>query len=158
MHTMKFIKEENIVEKKVSKTALITGISFIIYALALTVGPKTLYPGCDPAMMMKCTQSLNVLFGIGIIVGIIGIVNFFIKTDIYRIIASIAGIISAIFAFLIPGIIIGACGMETMPCRALTLPAIYVISGIFIVVTIVNLVLLFNARKLKPTNDQAKLV
>ncbi|MBI4858126.1 MAG: DUF4418 family protein [Acetobacterium woodii] len=145
-------------EKKVSKTALITGISFIIYALALTVGPKTLYPGCDPAMMMKCTQSLNVLFGIGIVVGIIGIVNFFIKTDIYRIIASIAGIISAIFAFLIPGIIIGACGMETMPCRALTLPAIYVISGIFIVVTIVNLVLLFNARKLKPTNDQAKLV
>ncbi|MBU4439883.1 MAG: DUF4418 family protein, partial [Acetobacterium sp.] len=140
------------------KTALITGISFIIYALALTIGPKNLYPGCDPAMMMKCTQSLNILFWIGIVIGIIGIVNFFIKANIYRIVASIVGIISGIFAFLIPGVIIGACGMETMPCRALTFPAIYVISGIFIVVTIVNIVLLFNDRKLKPENEQAGLV
>jgi len=133
--------------KKVSKTSIITGISFIISALALTVGPKTLYQGCSPEMMMKCIQSLNVLFWIGIALGVIGIVNFFIKADIYRIIASAVGIIAGIFAFLIPTVIIGACGKETMPCRALTFPVIYVVSGLFIAVTIINIILLLKDRK-----------
>ena len=140
-------------ERKVSKTSIITGVSFIIYALALTVGPNTLYPGCAAEKMMKCTQSLNVLFWIGIVLGIIGIVNFFIKADIYRIVASVVGIIAGVFAFLIPTVIIGACSMATMPCRALTLPVIYVLSGIFIAVTVVNGILLLRARKTQKDSE-----
>ncbi|MBC3795619.1 DUF4418 family protein [Acetobacterium tundrae] len=142
-----------IMERKVSKTSIITGVSFIIYALALTVGPNTLYPGCAAEKMMKCTQSLNVLFWIGIVLGIIGIVNFFIKADIYRIVASVVGIIAGVFAFLIPTVIIGACSMATMPCRALTLPVIYVLSGIFIAVTVVNGILLLRARKTQKDSE-----
>nr|WP_320026914.1 hypothetical protein [uncultured Acetobacterium sp.] len=57
--------------KKVSKTALITGINFIIYALALTIGSKTLYPGCDPAMMMKYTQSLMFFSGLALLLALL---------------------------------------------------------------------------------------
>jgi len=140
-------------KKKVSLTSMITGISFIIYALALTVGPNTLYPGCPAEKMMKCTQSLNVLFWIGIILGVIGIVNFFINADIYRLVASVVGIIAGIFAFLIPAVIIGACSMATMPCRALTFPVIYVLSGIFIAVNVINGILLLRARKTQKDSE-----
>lgn len=116
------------------------GIAFIVYALALAVGPYTLYQGCEKGdMLMACHKSLSILLGLGILVGIIGILVIITKLKNVILISNIIGLVAGVFAILIPSVIVGGCKMETMPCRTTTFPVIYVVSGIFIVINLVSI-------------------
>lgn len=127
---------------------LFNGIVFIVYALALTVGPKFLYAGCPAdGMVMNCHKSLEVIFWIGIIVGIIGLAIILIKNREVLLGAHIAGIVASIVVVLIPTLIIGICQMETMPCRLVTFPVIYLITLVFFISNLVGIVLELRAKK-----------
>lgn len=75
---------------------------FIIYALALTVGPRFFYPGFPTdGMVMNCHKSLAVIFWVGVIVGIIGLALILIKNREVLLGGHIVGIIaSAVVAII----------------------------------------------------------
>lgn len=124
------------------KNKLFIGIAFIAYALALAVGPYTLYKGCKKGeMLMACHKSLSILLVLGIIVGIIGVITIFAKFKNEILISNAVGIVAGVVAILIPSVIVGACKMETMACRTTTFPVIYIVSGIFIVINIVSMII-----------------
>lgn len=127
---------------------IFNGVVFIIYALALTLGPKFLYPGCPTdGMVMNCHKSLAVIFWIGIIVGIIGLAVILIKNREILLGAHVAGIVASVVVVLIPTVIIGTCQMETMPCNVVTFPIIYLITLVFVIMNTVGLVLELRSKK-----------
>jgi hypothetical protein len=127
---------------------IFNGLAFIIYALALTVGPKFSYPGCPTdGMVMNCHKSLAVIFWVGVIIGIIGLALILIKNREILLGGHIAGIIASAVVVLIPTVIIGICQMETMPCKVVTFPIIYLITLVFFIINSVGIVLELRSKK-----------
>lgn len=124
------------------------GVLFIIYALSLTIGTEFLYPGCPTdGMVMNCHKSLAVIFWIGVIIGMIGLALILIKNREILLGGHIAGFIASVVVFLIPTVIIGICQMETMNCKVVTFPIIYLLTLLFFIINTVGIVLELRSKK-----------
>ncbi len=75
-----------------------------------------------------------------------GILLLITKQKNVKISMGIMGILLGTMAALIPTYLIGVCGMETMICRMVMLPAILLASGLVIVASIA-VIILSSARK-----------
>ncbi|MDR0653083.1 MAG: DUF4418 family protein, partial [Synergistaceae bacterium] len=76
----------------------------------------------------------------------LGVAIVFFSDNKVRLGLSVAVILSGILALSLPAALIGGCAMETMPCRAVTFPALTVISILTIAGFAANTVYLYRAR------------
>lgn len=122
------------------KNKLITAITYLFTAILLIVGPHTIFKVCEVGKKpMRCYWSTKAEIGIAIILIITVILYFFTKTVRERLLLTIVAITNGIVALLIPSVLIGGCGMKTMACQATTFPAIYVISALLIIFSVINI-------------------
>ena len=123
------------------KNKIINAIFYIITGALLIVGPHTLFKVCDTTeKIMKCWWSTRAEIAIGGLIVFSGIIILFLKNKGVLHTINLNNIASGIAAILIPSVLIGGCGKETMPCRSLTFPAIYIIGAAVILFSIVNLI------------------
>lgn len=125
------------------KNRIIFFIFYIIVAALLIFGPRTIFKVCeqmdDP---MKCYWSIRAEIGTAIWFIAIALAYIFTKNRYTRIAHSFYGIVGSIVAILIPAVLIGGCADMMMECRSVAFPAIYIISGLTIVVSLGNIIYL----------------
>ena len=95
---------------------------------------------------MKCHWSAIAEIAVGLPLLASGIMLLITKQKAVKISMGIMGIILGAMAALIPTYLIGVCGMATMICRMVMLPAILLASGL-VVLASVAVVILAASRK-----------
>lgn len=118
------------------KNRLFTGTSVALFGLLAAIGPQLFFKLCEAAdngTWMKCHWTGQAEIGVGLLITILGISILLFSSTQVRLGLSIAIVFSGILGFIIPTVLIGGCKMETMPCRAVTFPALTAIYTIVIV-------------------------
>jgi hypothetical protein len=131
------------------KNRVISGAGAAIAGLLISLGPQYLFKLCSPmadGRWMKCHWTGQAEIGVGILVILLGGALIFFPDNKVRLGLSIAVLLSGILALLLPHVLIGGCAMETMNCRAVTFPALTVISILTIAGFAANTVYLYRAR------------
>ena len=123
----------------------IFGILFIIFGVLIFLTPGTLAPVC-PAMLdgkfMKCHWMGQAIKGIGGVMTVLGLIYTAIKSKKQMFFTlAISNVIVGIYAILLPAKLIGGCMKPEMACRAKTMPMIYILVGLYIVISIVAIFL-----------------
>ena len=90
---------------------------------------------------MKCHWSAVAEIALGVPLLASGVILFVTKNRGVKITMGIMGIILGIMAALIPGYLIGVCGMATMICRQVMLPAILLASGLVVLAGVATVIL-----------------
>ncbi len=126
------------------KVNQISGALFVITGLLIAFGPKTIFSVCNSEgdMVMKCFYTSQAELGIGIEIAVLGLLLFIQKTKEAQLATAYAVGLSSIVAFLIPNFLIGVCGSEHMHCKAVTQPALTLISALTFIVSAAIVVLL----------------
>ncbi|WP_215492284.1 DUF4418 family protein [Fenollaria sporofastidiosus] len=123
----------------------IIGILFIILGVLVFLTPGTLAPVC-PAMadgkFMKCHWMGQAIKGIGGVMTVLGLIYTLIcsKKQMFFTLA-ISNVVIGIYAILLPAKLIGGCMNAEMACRAKTMPMIYILVGLYIVISVVAAIL-----------------
>ena len=116
-----------------------SGVIIIILGLLIAVGPFTFFHVCrpeNPEMHMSCYFTARAELGLGIVISILGLLAAIPKTQGYRAGINIAVVLNSILVSLIPNFLIGVCSGEHMHCRAVTLPALNILSIALIIITV----------------------
>lgn len=126
------------------KNRLVMSMFYIINGLLMCLGPKYVFVGCklDSDHPMKCWWSTQAILGIGILFIMVGICYILIKSKDINIGISLISIFISIYSICIPKFLIGGCKKSTMPCLAVEFPSIYLICGILIIISIINIIYL----------------
>ena len=119
------------------KVNLISGGLFIITGLLIAFGPQSIFHVCrsDGDMVMRCFYTAQAELGIGLLITVLGIVFLFEKKKIAQITTAVGIAFSSVIAFLIPNVLIGVCGSAHMHCKAVTQPALTLISIITFIIS-----------------------
>ncbi|XKM14309.1 DUF4418 family protein [Orbaceae bacterium ac157xtp] len=127
---------------------LISVLVFLIGLLVITV-PLYIFPVCNPMVMddghghtsikmMKCFWTARAELGIGLVVIACSLVLFIAKNALIRLGISYALIFIALLIGAIPTVLIGICPNTMMLCNMGTLPALMLLSGALLLISIVN--------------------
>ena len=112
----------------------ITSIGTLVLGALLAAGPQFLFKPCPTTeKFMKCFWSCKALIVVGAVLALIGLLQFLTKEVQSRKVLSIVGLALAVFAILIPTVIIGGCVKPEMACKVLTFPITHSISAALIV-------------------------
>jgi hypothetical protein len=112
------------------KIRVIGGVAAAVLGLLIALGPQFLFKVCDPMMdgsFMKCHWSAQAEIGAGALIAALGIALTVFAAPKTRLGLVIGVFLSGVLALLIPHSLIGGCGMPSMACRKVAVPAITVI-------------------------------
>jgi hypothetical protein len=137
------------------KNRILSGIALVVLGLFISLGPQFLFKACRPAashdgggpVWMKCHWSVQAEIGVGALIAALGITLLAFRSKETRLGLSAAAFLSAVLALLIPHALIGGCPMATMPCQAVTFPAISVFSILVLIFSAGNV--LYLGRRVK---------
>lgn len=96
---------------------------------------------------MKCHWTGRAEIGVGTLISLIGLLLILFRSKQIRFGLSLALGLNGILALLLPTRLIGVCGSTRMSCRALTFPALIVLSGLIIVIAVFNSFYLYKSDK-----------
>ena len=105
--------------------------------------------------VMKCHWTAQAELGTGILIGLLGLLLMIFKSGQTRLGLNLSAILNGILALLIPTALIGVCGGVHMSCRALTLPALIILSSLVIAAGAVNAIYLNHSIKKDRSDDEA---
>lgn len=132
---------------KKGKDGKICSIIHIVFSLLLLAGPKSIFAVCPVGdHPMKCYWSSQALIPMALILLTVGVLFFMAESDGTKKVLSVIAIITSVMVIWIPAGLIGGCGKETMACRSLTFPAVYLIAGIVIVSAVTEIILLIRRK------------
>ncbi|MDR0722790.1 MAG: DUF4418 family protein [Treponema sp.] len=132
------------------KNRIISGIAAIILGLFISLGPQILFKLCPPkadGTWMRCHWTGQAEIGAGFLVVVLGGAVLVCASSQVRLGLSIALGLSGILTLLFPSTLIGGCMMETMPCRKVAFPSIYLCSVLTIAGAGMNSFYLFRQGK-----------
>ncbi|HEX3077164.1 MAG TPA: DUF4418 family protein [Lachnospiraceae bacterium] len=123
------------------KKKFILPIIYLIAAILYIFGPLSIFKICEAGdHPMKCYWSSKAEIGVALILVVVAVLYYFSKTTREKTVLAILATALGIVAILIPSVLIGGCGMKTMPCQKSTFPAYYVTSAILIVISIFDVI------------------
>lgn len=127
----------------------IFGIILLVLSLILTVGVKFIFHACEVhENPMVCHWAERSVLGVGIVLSVISILHLIVKDIKAKLAISLAIAPTAVYAALIPGVLIKLCTMATMRCRIVFRPAVFVISILIFIVAVADVaVTIINNKK-----------
>lgn len=132
----------------------LVGIGFLLLGGLLSAGTAWLFPVCGPledGKWMNCHWSGQVTIGIGVVIGVIALVYLALPDRQLRAGLSLALIPVSVLDIAVLNGVIGLCGRAEMQCRAVTRPAVTILDGAVILLSMANAAWIFYAgRKKKP--------
>ncbi|MDR1147372.1 MAG: DUF4418 family protein [Spirochaetaceae bacterium] len=123
------------------KIRIIGGAAAIVLGLLVALGPQFLFKVCEPTPtllhtngnFMKCHWTAQAEVGVGLLITALGIALTIFASPKTRLGLVIGILFSGVLALLIPHVLIGGCGADTMTCRKVAFPAITVISILLLI-------------------------
>ncbi|MDR0868640.1 MAG: DUF4418 family protein [Planctomycetota bacterium] len=118
-----------------------TGGAALVLGILIAFGPQTLFPVCPPMeyITMKCHSTARVEFALGLLIAFLGLLTLLTDSASFRCGLTVSIFLNAVLALLIPAVLVGVCPGVHMGCRALTLPALVILSGLLATGAAVNL-------------------
>ncbi|MDR3114112.1 MAG: DUF4418 family protein [Treponema sp.] len=132
------------------KNRIISGLAAITLGLFIALGPQVFFKLCPPkadGSWMRCHWTGQAEIGAGFLVALLGGAVLLCPSTGVRLGLSIALGLSGILTLLFPGPLIGGCMMETMPCRKVAFPGIYLCGVLTIAGAAMNSCYLFRRNK-----------
>lgn len=127
-------------------------LSIVTLALGviLAVGALYAFHACGPmddGSWMKCHWAQQISAALGVVIAVQALIAIVAKTSAAR--AGISAVIipTAVLAILVPNTIIPLCMMSDMRCQAIMRPAIYLVAGIILILSIVNTLISYRNEK-----------
>lgn len=122
----------------------IIGIILVIFGALIALTPFKLAPVCGPmqnGMFMKCHWMGKAVVGSGAIIAIIGAAYAYVCSSKAKFALAFSNFLVGIYTIMLPGVLIGGCKNKEMACQAKTMPLIYILAGIVVVITLVSMYL-----------------
>lgn len=119
------------------------GIVFLLLGILQSAGAAWLFPTCGAkadGSWMKCHWSGQAVIGTGVILALLSIAYLLITQRLFRAGLSLSIVLVGTFNIAILNGLIGLCGRVEMQCRAVTQPAITIISAAAILLGIGSLI------------------
>lgn len=135
----------------------LVGVAFLLLGALLSAGTKWLFPPCSPTengSWMKCHWAGQVSIGIGIVLVSLAVAYLLISSRPARAGVSLAVIPIGLFDLATQYGLIGLCGKAAMQCRAVTQPAVTIISVAAIVLGAANTLWTLRAERRKKAEVQ----
>ncbi|NLL77799.1 MAG: DUF4418 family protein [Clostridiales bacterium] len=128
------------------KNKYIYGFLTVVIGFLIAAGPQTVFQVCGvhehSENVMKCFWTARAELGVGVSISILGLLSAIFGNPILRLGLTAGVLLNGILALLIPTVLIGVCGSNHMNCRALTLPALSVLSILIVAVSVIQAVYL----------------
>lgn len=132
------------------KNRLFIGLTISLLGLLLALVPQYLFPVCTKMIEtaggtfvpMKCYWSGKAELGLGLLILFTGVFYLLAKNLWLRLGICCVLILNIFLALSIPLFLIGGCAAHSMPCQLATFPAIYVLSGLLLLLVLANLIYL----------------
>lgn len=87
---------------------------------------------------MKCYWTARAELGVGILIAFSGLLLLLLKSLQSRLGLSLAIGLNGVLVILFPSVSIGVCGSTAISCRVLTLPALYILGGLTVAASVLN--------------------
>lgn len=133
------------------KNRIIIGIIVMLAGFLYMLIPQFILPVCEYVSgngpPMKCFWSARTELGLGAAVIFGGLLLLLLGNTAARLGISLMLLAVAILGAAIPTVIIGVCRSDYMPCRAGTLPALMILSGLLVIFLLFNILYLAKANK-----------
>lgn len=127
---------------------------FTIFGALIAFGPTYLFKVCEglkeDGTPMKCHYMAQAQLGIGLVIVVAGILLFLVKSNESKVMLSIMTACLDIVAFLTLHSFIGVCKTPTMPCVALTMPALTIIMVLLLLCSIANIAISMDKQTKEP--------
>lgn len=117
----------------------IFGIIFAILAVLLFLAPGILFPVCGlkpDGGFMKCHWMNQVVKGIAVVMFVMSVLLIFVKSRAFACGLVFANIPVGCYAGMVAWRLIGGCKMHDMACNLYTRPAVYLISGLYVLLSL----------------------
>ena len=133
------------------KNRLLSGLLCVAAGLLLIAVPAYLLPVCEAVTppFMKCFWTMRVEVGLGCALLLLGLMLVLSSNPAVRLGLSLGGVCLAALAVAVPTVLVGVCGMDTMPCRMGTLPALVLTGSALLVGLLLNIAWLLRILKVK---------
>lgn len=134
-----------------------SGAAAVVAGLLIAIGPQVLFSLCEPkedGSWMKCHWMGQAEIGVGGMIAVLGIALLLTSSPQTRLGLSEGIAAAGVVALLLPTVLIGGCGTETMPCRSLTIPCLIVISILTITAAVANCIYLGRRRAGAPAQPR----
>lgn len=122
----------------------IFGIIFIILGILIMLAPTVIAPTCGPmenGMFMKCHWMGRSAMGVGVIIAILGAAYTYVCSKKAKSALAFALLLQGAYTIALETFLIGGCKKPMMACRAHTMPVLYLLAGIVIVLSLISLIL-----------------
>lgn len=135
------------------KAKHVIGALILLLGVLIAIGPFTIFPVCgvtsggDAMMPMRCLGTAKAELAAGGLITLLGILLLVLKSGRARLWLSLLAVLAGAAAFLIPNVLVGVCGSVHMACRALTLPALSVLSAFTVIAAGINVFCLWKTNK-----------
>lgn len=122
----------------------IIGIILLILGALIALTPSVIAPTCGPmenGMFMKCHWMGRAVNATGVIIAIIGGAYAYVCSSKAKFALAFSNCLVGIYTILLPLYLIGGCKNPEMACRAKTMPLVYILSGLVVIITLVAMYL-----------------
>jgi hypothetical protein len=126
---------------KLEKSSVISAVVYLVAALVLSLGLATVFKSCSTAeKVMRCHYSTVTVGAVSIFLYTAAIASLFSDALKTKLFIHVVVIETAVINILVPKLLIGGCGMNTMRCQSITFPAIYLTSAILLLFAVINII------------------
>ena len=120
------------------KKAIIPAIIILVLALVIAVGSQTFLGACvhEDGSFGACHWAARAILGEGALLAVLAALAMALKKERAGLYLAMAP--ASLLGMLTPGTLIAICGMDTMRCRMLMLPAMLILFGIALLAALVG--------------------
>lgn len=122
----------------------IFGIIFIVLGVLIVLAPTVIAPLCGPmenGMFMKCHWMGRSAMGAGALIAILGAAYTYVCSNKAKSALAFSLLLQGLYIIALEAFLIGGCKNPMMACRAHTMPVLYVLAGLVIVLSLIALIL-----------------
>ena len=128
------------------KRISLSSILLLLLGAVIAAGSVSFLGPCvhDDGSFGACHWAGQAMLGLGVLLALLGAIALFVRDGKTRAGLLIAAALTALLGLVTPGTLIGLCSMATMRCRAVMQPAMRILCGLALLVSVIGAIMAEN--------------